>query len=87
MKVGNSDLGLETVVTFSVAAVALYSMWSQMDTVSKCLVALFIGIAALSIHSGTWTQNHRDLRRQARDERREAYGHVKKMIFGKSKQR
>ena len=83
VKVGKSDLGYETLVTVIIAVIALYFLWPQMDTVSKGLCGLFACIAGLSIHGGTWTQNHRDLRRQARDERRQAYQQVKKMVTGK----
>ena len=83
VKVGKSDLGYETLFTGVVAAIALFFLWPKMDTVSKGLCFMFFCIAGLSIHGGTWTQNHRDLRRQARDERRQAYQHVKKMVTGK----
>ena len=85
VRVGASDLGAETVVTVSIFVVTLFFLWPHLDMVSKGLVGLFTVIAGLSIHSGTWTQNHRDLRRKARDDRRQAYSQIKKYMSGKQR--
>lgn len=72
--------------TFTVGALFCYFMWPKMDTVSKGIVGMFAVVACLSIQQGTWMLNHRDMRRQDRDARREAYRAAKGWLgFGRGK--
>ena len=69
--------------TFGVGAVFCYFMWSKMEAVSKGLIGLFAVIAAMSSQQGTWMLNHRDIRRQDRDARRQVYSDTKQWLgFG-----
>ena len=66
-----------------VGAVSFY-MWPYLTSESKGMVAVFGVIAALSIHNGTWTANTRALRKQAREERSEAFGQAYKWVKNKA---
>lgn len=70
------DKFTQFVVTFTIGGIFSFLMWPHLNVESKGMVGLFGVIAALSIHNGTWTANTRDLRKQAKAERKEAYVHA-----------
>ena len=63
--------------------IALY-LWPYLDTTCRGLLMLFALLAGVSIQNGTWMQNHRELRRAQRDERRELYSQAYKKLSGKA---
>jgi|Transcript_65780 uncharacterized membrane protein YhhN len=75
-----------TAMTVLAAAGIFWCLWPRLDAVSRGLVGMFAVVSVISISNGTWTQNHRTLRRQARDDRREAYRQIHSWVRGKSKQ-
>ena len=75
---------VQYVVTFGIGGIGVYWLWPHLDGISRGMVGLFGILAAMSIQNGTWLEDSRGLRRQARDDRREAYGHVRQMMKPKS---
>ena len=74
---------LQAVVTFSIGGLLAALLWPRLDGLSKGLTLLFGVIAAVSIHQGTWMQDTRKLRREARDNRRQVLGQAKNWVLGK----
>ena len=73
----------QALITYGIGGTAAYFLWDTLQSISKGLFILFGIIAGLAIHSGTWMQSSRDLKRQQRDERRKAYREVKGYLTGK----
>ena len=76
----------QVVFTFGLVGVGCYFFWGTLDFIARGLVVVFCFISALSIHSGTWMQNSRELKRRQRDERREVYREGYQYMFGREKQ-
>lgn len=74
---------LQGVVTFAVGGSIVFFAWPRLDILSKSVIALFGCLAAVSIHNGTWLADSRELRREARDHRQQAYKQVKTYMNGK----
>lgn len=74
---------VQLIITLALGGAISFLAWPYLDSVSKGLIVLFGGIACLSIQQGTWMQNHRDLRRQAREDRRQAYTEARKWVQSK----
>ena len=72
----------QTVLTFMVIGIGSLIAWPHLDTGSKVLIFLFSGVAGLSIHSGTWTQSSRELRKEQREERRQVYRKARSWVTG-----
>ena len=71
------------VVTFVILGGLTAVLWPHLDATSKLMVGVFGVIAALSIMNGTWMADTRQLRRQSRDERSDAYAYAYNWFKGK----
>ena len=82
----DNDTAIATAFTVVFGVCVFVYLWPVLDMVSRGLVGMLACIAALSIYNGTWMMNHRDLKRQARDDRREAIQTARQWMGGKRKQ-
>ena len=77
------DKMAQFVVTFVILGGLTAVLWPHLDATSKLMVGVFGVIAALSIMNGTWMADTRQLRRQSRDERADAYAYAYNWFKGK----
>lgn len=71
---------MQIFLTYAIGGLGSAWLWPHLEGVSKCLVLLFALLAGISIHNGTWMANARDLRREQREQRREALNEAKAWI-------
>lgn len=74
---------MQTIITFSVGGLAALFLWPHLDSISRGLLVLASVFAAISIQNGTWLEDSRALRREARDQRSQAYRELKDWMKGK----
>ena len=73
----------QAVVTFVLGGLGTAAVWPHLEPVARGLIVVFAVLAACSIHNGTWMQNHRELRQQDRERRKQAYREAKRFITGR----
>ena len=74
---------IQAVVTFTRGGIGAFVLWPHLDGLSRGLTCVFGVIAAVSIQQGTWMEDTRKLRREARDHRRQVLGQAKDWVLGK----
>ena len=75
------DKRVQWVVTFGIGGVFAVYMWPKLDGISRCVLVISAVFAAMSINNGTWLTDSRQLRREARDNRRQAFGQLKRKFI------
>ena len=73
---------MQVVLTYAIGGAGSAYLWPHLEGVSKGLVLLFALLTGMAINNGTWMANARDLRREQRDQRRQAFREAKQWVVG-----
>ena len=79
----STDKKWQIIFTYSIGGLVTAYFWKSLDTISRGVILLFAAVAASSIRNGTWMMNSRELRKQEREERREAFRQAKTWVTGR----
>ena len=81
----SSSKSLQAIFTFGIGGLVVLYFWPRLEAISKGIIFIFGAMAALSIYNGTWLQDSRELQRESRNNRRQAYTEVKSWVTGEKK--